>query len=108
MVTESWEAFFLGQVGAAAALGGLIFVAVSLNLTEVRTHKLLAILVLGPGTLLSAALTAGAAHWILGLTVPMALILASALASNDPVLLRGVLKPVFREDYLAVDRVLWV
>ncbi|MFN7935809.1 MAG: cation:proton antiporter [Bryobacteraceae bacterium] len=66
--------------------------AVSLNLTEVRTHKLLAILVLGPGTLLSAGLTAGAAYWMLGLTVPMALILASALASNDPVLLRGVLK----------------
>lgn len=66
--------------------------AVSLNLKEVRTHKLLAVLVLGPGTLLSAGLTSVAAHWILGLTVPMALILASALASNDPVLLRGVLK----------------
>ncbi|MBL8173322.1 MAG: cation:proton antiporter [Bryobacterales bacterium] len=66
--------------------------AVSLNLTEVRTHKLLAVLVLGPGTLLSAALTSAAAHWILGLTVPMALILAASLASSDPVLLRGVLK----------------
>jgi sodium/hydrogen antiporter len=66
--------------------------AVSLNLAEVRTHKLLAILVLGPGTLLFAALTSVAAHWILGLSIPMALILASSLASNDPVLLRGVLK----------------
>lgn len=66
--------------------------ALSLNLTEVRTHRLLAILVLGPGTLLSAALTSAAAYWVLGLTIPMALILASSLASSDPVLLRGVLK----------------
>jgi modulator of FtsH protease len=32
---ESWETFFLGQLGAAAALGGLLFVALSLNLAKV-------------------------------------------------------------------------
>lgn len=32
---EGWENFFLGQVGASAALGGLLFVAVSLNLTRI-------------------------------------------------------------------------
>jgi modulator of FtsH protease len=32
---EGWENFFLGQVGASAALGGLLFVAVSLNLARI-------------------------------------------------------------------------
>src|SRR5215472_12861266 len=32
---EAWGGFFIAQVGASAALAGLIFVAVSLNLTKV-------------------------------------------------------------------------
>lgn len=32
---EAWSGFFVAQVGASAALAGLIFVAVSLNLTKV-------------------------------------------------------------------------
>jgi hypothetical protein len=32
---EAWGDFFIAQVGASAALAGLIFVAVSLNLTKV-------------------------------------------------------------------------
>jgi hypothetical protein len=32
---ESWSGFFVAQVGASAALAGLIFVAVSLNLTKI-------------------------------------------------------------------------
>lgn len=32
---EGWDNFFLGQLGASAALGGLLFVAVSLNLTQI-------------------------------------------------------------------------
>jgi hypothetical protein len=32
---EPWGGFFIAQVGASAALAGLIFVAVSLNLTKV-------------------------------------------------------------------------
>jgi NhaP-type Na+/H+ or K+/H+ antiporter len=65
---------------------------VSLNLSEVREHTLLASLVLGPGTLLSAALIAGAAWYLLGLSLPMSAILGAALASTDPVLLRGLLR----------------
>jgi modulator of FtsH protease len=34
MSPETWEAFFLGEVGASAALGGLLFVALSLNLAK--------------------------------------------------------------------------
>lgn len=32
---EGWHEFFLGQVGAAAALGGLVFVGVSINLEKI-------------------------------------------------------------------------
>ena len=32
---DGWENFFLGQVGASAALGGLLFVAASLNLERI-------------------------------------------------------------------------
>jgi NhaP-type Na+/H+ or K+/H+ antiporter len=65
--------------------------AVTLDLSEARRHGKLAFLVLGPGTLLSAALIAFAAWGILGLSPAAAAILGAALASTDPVLLRGFL-----------------
>ena len=34
---EGWENFFLGQLGASAALGGLLFVAISLNLEKITS-----------------------------------------------------------------------
>ena len=66
--------------------------AVSLDFAEVRQHKLLALLALGPGTLASAALIAVAACWLLDLPPSMGAILGAALASTDPVLLRGLLR----------------
>ncbi|MEO8682916.1 MAG: cation:proton antiporter [Vicinamibacterales bacterium] len=66
--------------------------AVSLDLKAIRKQKLLASLVLGPGTLLSAVFIAGAAMWLLKLSLPLAAILGAALASTDPVLLRGLLR----------------
>jgi len=66
--------------------------AVSLNVTEVRQHRTLSLLVLGPGTLLSAVLIALIAWWLLGLSAPEAVILGGALASTDPVLIRGLLR----------------
>ena len=66
--------------------------AVSLNIKEVRRRAALALRLLGPGTLLSAALIAAAAWWLLGLSIPGAAILGAALASTDPVLLRGLLR----------------
>jgi NhaP-type Na+/H+ or K+/H+ antiporter len=66
--------------------------AVSLNIAEARRHKTLALLVLGPGTLLSAALMAVAGWRLLGLEPAPAAILGAALASTDPVLLRGLLR----------------
>lgn len=66
--------------------------AVSLDLREVREHGWLAFLVLGPGTLLSAALIALAAWAMLGISPALAGMLGAALASTDPVLLRGLLR----------------
>lgn len=66
--------------------------AVSLNLKEVRKHWLLSTLVLGPGTLVSAVFIALLSWWMLGLDPAAAVILGAALASTDPVLLRGLLQ----------------
>lgn len=66
--------------------------AVSLNIGEVRRRAGLALRLLGPGTLLSAALIALAGWWLLNLPVAAAAILGAALASSDPVLLRGLLR----------------
>ena len=35
MSPETWESFFLAAVGAAAALGGLLFVALSINVRQI-------------------------------------------------------------------------
>lgn len=66
--------------------------AVSLNFSEIREHKLLAALVLGPGTIVSAALVSLAAWGVLGLHPALAAILGASLSSTDPVLLRPFLK----------------
>ena len=66
--------------------------AVSLNIAEVRRQSALAFRLLGPGTLLTAAIIAVAGWWVLSLPVAAAAILGAALASNDPVLLRGLLR----------------
>jgi NhaP-type Na+/H+ or K+/H+ antiporter len=66
--------------------------AVSVSIAEMRRHGALAFRVLGPGTLLSAALTSMAAWKLLGLPFPAAAILGAALASTDPVMLRSLLR----------------
>jgi NhaP-type Na+/H+ or K+/H+ antiporter len=66
--------------------------AVSLNIMEVRRRTSLALRLLGPGTLLTAAIIAIAGWWLLDLSAPAAAILGAALASTDPVLLRGLLR----------------
>ncbi len=75
--------------------------AISLNLAEVRKAGPLALLVLGPGTLLSAFLVAVAGWGLLGLAPAAAALVGAALASTDPVLLRGLLR---REEVPATAR----
>jgi sodium/hydrogen antiporter len=66
--------------------------ALGLSLAEIRRHVRLTLLVLGPGTLLSAVVVAFMAVYLLGLPWPAAAVLGAALASTDPVLLRGLLR----------------
>jgi NhaP-type Na+/H+ or K+/H+ antiporter len=81
------------HIVATLSLALVLFTdAISLNLAEVRRSGTLALLVLGPGTLLSAALIAIAGWGLLGLPPAAAALLGAALASTDPVLLRGLLR----------------
>lgn len=81
------------RVVATLSLALVLFTdAVTLSVDEVRRHWRLAFRVLGPGTLLSAALIAFIGWWLLGLSPAAAAIVGAALASTDPVLLRGLLR----------------
>jgi NhaP-type Na+/H+ or K+/H+ antiporter/rhodanese-related sulfurtransferase len=81
------------RVASVLSLTLVLFTdAVSLNVAEVRRRAGLAFRVLVPGTMLTAALIALAGWWLLGLPVAGAAILGAALASSDPVLLRGLLR----------------
>jgi sodium/hydrogen antiporter len=81
------------RVVATLSLTLVLFTdAVSLNIKEVRRNAGLAFRMLGPGTIVCAALTALAAWWLLGIAPASAAILGAALASTDPVLLRGLLR----------------
>ena len=75
---------------------GLVLVlftdAVGIDIAEVKRHRSLVRLVLGPGTIVTAALIAFAAWALLGLAPGPAAILGAALASTDPVMMRGLLR----------------
>jgi sodium/hydrogen antiporter len=81
------------RVVATLSLTLVLFTdAVGLSIKETRQHAKLVLLLLGPGALLFTALAAGLGWWLLGLSVPAAVIVGAALASTDPVLLRGFVK----------------
>ena len=81
------------RVVATLSLTLVLFTdAVTLNTSEVKRHSGLTFRMLGPGTVLCAAITALAAWWLLKLPPAFAAILGAALASTDPVLLRGLLR----------------
>ncbi len=78
------------SIEVIATLGLLLVLftdAIAVDIGEVRRHGRLAAVILGPGTLIPAALIALAAWLLLGLPVAAAAILGAALASTDPVLL---------------------
>ena len=66
--------------------------AVTLERTEFRRRRALVWRLLVPGTLAPALVTGFAAWGLLGLSAPLAAILGAAIASTDPVLLRGMLR----------------
>lgn len=81
------------QVMATLALLLVLFSdAITMDIRGVRQYRRVAALVLGPGTLLSAAVLALLAHYLLGISPARSAILGAALASTDPVLLRTLLR----------------
>ena len=66
--------------------------AISVDTSALRQQRTLALLLLGPGTLIVAAVIAVAGHLLLGIQATHAAILGAALASTDPVLLRTILR----------------
>ncbi len=81
------------QVLAILGLALVLFSdAVTVDVREVRAHRRLVAVVLGPGTILPAVLIGLAAYWLLDVPVAAAAILGAALASTDPVLLRSLLR----------------
>ena len=81
------------RVVATLSLTLVLFTdAVSLRIAEVRRHWRLAFIVVGPGTLLTAGLIALAGWYLLDLSPAAAAVLGAALASTDPVMLRGLVR----------------
>jgi NhaP-type Na+/H+ or K+/H+ antiporter len=66
--------------------------AVTVDLRKVRQQRPLIWRLLGPGTLIPAAIVAIAARFLLDASWPAAFILGAALASTDPVLLRSAFR----------------
>jgi NhaP-type Na+/H+ or K+/H+ antiporter len=71
---------------------GLVLVlftdAIAMDFSEIRRPRRLLLLILGPATVIPAALIALAAWLLLDLSPLLSLILGAALASTDPVMLR--------------------
>jgi hypothetical protein len=75
-LTVGWENFFVAEVGAAAALSGLLFVAVSINLTRIlaiehlpdRAGETLVVL-FGVLAVASFGLVPGQSHVVFGVEV---------------------------------------
>ena len=81
------------QVIATLALLLVLFSdAIGVDTGVLRQPRRLAALILGPGTLLPAAVLALAGRALLDLSWPAAAILGAALASTDPVLLRTLIR----------------
>jgi NhaP-type Na+/H+ or K+/H+ antiporter len=81
------------RVVATLSLTLVLFTdAMTLDLGEVRRNATLAALILGPGTLLAAIGLAALGWALLGLAPVAAIVLGAAVASTDPVVLRGMLQ----------------
>ncbi len=66
--------------------------SVTIDVSEVKRRKSLLWRLLGPGTIVPAALVALSARFLLDVSWPVSAILGAALASTDPVLLRSLLR----------------
>jgi len=91
LVAFELESPGLGAIAVLSLVLVLFTDAVSLRWSDLKTHLTITALVLGPGTILTAILTAVAAWALLGLSPAAAAILGAVLASTDPVMTRALL-----------------
>ncbi|MGH2514873.1 MAG: cation:proton antiporter, partial [Ktedonobacterales bacterium] len=78
---------------ATLSLALVLFLdAVNLQVDELRRDWRIPVLSLGPGTLLTLAGVALAAHFLLGTSTVNSLLLGAVLASTDPIVLRDVVR----------------
>ena len=66
--------------------------ALNLRLEEFGSEWIIPVLALGPGTIMTVAIVAGASVWLFGFKWSVALLLGAILASTDPVVLREVIR----------------
>jgi NhaP-type Na+/H+ or K+/H+ antiporter len=92
LVDLSLESPTLQAIATIGLLLVLFSDAIGVDLGELRQQRRLALLILGPGTLIPAALIALAGWLLLDLPLFAAAILGAALASTDPVLLRTLVR----------------
>ena len=92
LVAIGFESPELRSLAVLALVLVLFSDAVTIDTAEVRSRARLAWRVLGPGTLIPAALIGTAAWLLLDIHPAAAAILGAALASTDPVLLRTMLR----------------
>ncbi len=92
LVELSLESPALEVIATVGLLLVLFSDAIGVDVGEVRQQRRLALLILGPGTLLPAALITVTGRYLLGLPWPAAAILGASLASTDPVLLRTLVR----------------
>jgi NhaP-type Na+/H+ or K+/H+ antiporter len=82
----------LGAVATLSLVLVLFTDAVTIDLAELKRHARLAMLILGPATLVTTVLIAAAGYWLLGLSVAAAAIVGAAVSSTDPVMMRALLR----------------
>ncbi|HEY7028693.1 MAG TPA: cation:proton antiporter [Gemmatimonadales bacterium] len=82
----------LGAVATLSLVLVLFTDALGINPQALKQHLGVAAVLLGPGTLLTAAIIGLAAAWLLGFGPAQAAVLGAALASTDPVMMRGLLR----------------
>jgi sodium/hydrogen antiporter len=92
LVNLTLESPTLQVIGTLALVLVLFSDAIAVDIRDVKRQLTLVFLVLGPGTLIPAALIGLAGYFLLDLAPLESAILGAALASTDPVLLRNLLR----------------
>ena len=92
IIDPSPESKTLEAVGTVTLALVLFLDAVRMKFDRSPSEWLVPSLVLGPGTILTLLLVAGAAHLLLGLPLASAVLVGAILSSTDPVVVRDIVR----------------